>query len=230
MRFTALLRKELRECLPWLLLAAIVFIAVSSIILHSETYNESLNYRYQRFTPGTIINSYELTYYPTMHETGPWLLFLSLGLGLAIGVRQFWLPNFTRTWQFLLHRSVNRKTILTSKLIAASLTLTISLGLTWISLYWYICQPKVLVLPPSFRVFIEGLIFIMLGFMSYLGTALSGLSRAKWYSTKMFGIFYAALVIIMFVQFTHIGLLVIIIVSIVILLSQIFNIFLRREF
>jgi hypothetical protein len=230
MRFSALLRKELRECLPWLLLAMITFIAVSSIILREETYSENLGYRHIRFTPGTIINSYELTHYPKMHETGPWLLFLSLGLGLALGVRQFWLPNFTRTWSFLLHRSVNRQTILGAKLLAASLTLMISLGLTWMALYRYICQPEVLVIPPSFRVFIEGLIFIMLGFISYLGTALSGLSRTKWYSTKMFGIFYATLVIIMFAQFRYTWLLVIIIVSIVILLSQIFNIFLRREF
>ncbi len=230
MRFSALLYKEFRECLPWLLLATIVFISVSSITLRVEAYHENYDYRYSRFSPGTIIQDYKLTDYPTIRLNGLWLFFLSIGLGLALGVRQFWLPNFTRTWPFLLHRSVRRETILAAKLIAATLTLVISLGITWVVLYWYACRPEVFKVPLTLRVFVEGCIFITLGFVGYLGTALSGLCRAKWYSTKIFGVAFAALIIIIFAQLTLAGLVMILTFFVVILLSQIIHTFLVREF
>ncbi|MBN1805666.1 MAG: hypothetical protein JW837_10475 [Sedimentisphaerales bacterium] len=231
MRFTALLRKELRECLPWLLLAMITFIAAGSVILRVEILNESfINHRFSRFSPGNTINYWELICYTPIRETGLWLFFLSVGLGLVIGVRQFWLPNFTGTWPFLLHRSVKRETILTSKLIAALLTLTISLGLTWIAIFWSACRQEAFKIPLSFRIFFEGWIFIIMGLVSYLGTALSGLSRAKWYTTKIFGIAFAAVIIITFSGFTLAGLVLIITFFVVILLSQIFHTFQVREF
>jgi hypothetical protein len=231
MRFSALLRKELRECLPWLLLAAIVFTAASSIILRVDILNESfINHRLSRFSPGNTIGYNELTYYPKIREAGIWLFLLSIGLGLALGVRQFWLPNFTRTWPFLLHRSVNRQTILSAKLIAAILTLVISLGLTWTALYWYAGRLEAFKVPLSFRVFIEGWIFIIIGFVCYLGTALSGLSKAKWYTTKIFGIAFAILLIIIFSQSTLTWLIMIITFFLAVLLSQIIHTFLLREF
>ncbi len=230
MRFLTLLRKELHECLPWMLLAAIVFIAVTSVLLQTETYNENYNYRYSRLSPGTVISSYSITYYPTMHEVGPWLLFLSIGLGLVLGVRQFWIPNFTRTWPFLIHRSVSRNTILTAKLTAASIAFIISIVPVWIGIYWYITRPEFFALPPTFRVFVEGWIFIILGFVAYLGTALSGLNTAKWYTTKIFGVAFVAAILVTLSMWTLTGLLVALIVSAAILLSQIIQTFLSREF
>ena len=232
MRFSALLYKELRECLPWLLLAMIIFIAASSIILRVEILDESfINHRFSRFSPGNVIGYYEFTYYPNIREAGIWLFLLSIGLGLALGVRQFWLPNFTRTWPFLLHRSVDRGTILAAKLIAAILTLVISLGLTWVAIYWYASRVEAFKVPLPFRVFIEGCIFIITGFVIYLGTALSGLSRAKWYTTKIFGIaFVVTLFFIIFSQSTLAGIVLIITFFMVILLSQIIHTFGGREF
>ena len=230
MRFSALLKKELRECLPWMLLAAIVFIAVTSVLLQTETYSENNSYRYSRLSPGTAISRYSLTYYPAMNEIGPWLFFLSIGLGLALGVRQFWIPNFTRTWPFLLHRSVSRNTILAAKLTAASIAFVISIVPVWLGIYWYTTRPEVFTLPPTLRVFIEGWIFIILGFVTYLGTALSGLSIAKWYTTKIFGILFVLAIFMTLSMWTLGGLLVAMIVSAAILLLQIFQTFLRREF
>jgi hypothetical protein len=230
MRFSALLYKELRECLPWLLLAAIVFLAVSSFILQTEAYSENNSYRYSRLSPGAAISRYSLTYYPAMNEIGPWLFFLSIGLGLALGVRQFWIPNFTRTWLFLLHRSVSRNTILTAKLTAASIAFLISIVPVWLGIYWYATRPEVFTLPPTFRVFIEGLIFIMLGLITYLGTALSGLSTAKWYTTKIFSLLFVAAIIMTLHTWTPAGLLVAITVIAAILLSQLFQTFGNREF
>lgn len=231
MRFSALLGKELRECLPWLLLAAIVFIAVNIVLLRMETYYENNNYRYSRFSPGTVISYYDLSYYPPINETGIWLFFLSIGLGLVLGVRQFWIPNFTRTWPFLLHRSVSRSTILAAKLTAASIAFIISIFSIWIGIYWYACRQGTFAIPQTSRTFIEGCIFIMLGVVTYLGTALSGMSTAKWYTTKIFGLAFATIVIILiFSQWRLTSAFAVITASTAILLVQIFAIFLKREF
>lgn len=231
MRFSALLRKELRECLPWMLLAAIVFLAIGGFFLCVEPHNEEYNYRFPRMSPGTTVSHYDLTHYPILNVTGPWLFFSSIGLGLVLGVRQFWIPHFTRTWPFLLHRSVSRKTILATKLTAASIAFVISLGTVWVALYWYACRPEVFAIPQTFRVFIEGWIFIMLGLVAYLGTALSSLSTANWYTTKIFGLAFATVIIVTTLsQWTLVGIFTVIAISVAILLSQIFDTFLRREF
>ncbi len=230
MRFSKLLRKELRECLPWMLLAAIVFFAFGGFFLRAEAYFES-DRHYSRLSPGTAVDYYWLTYYSILNVTGPWLFFLSIGLGLVLGVRQFWIPNFTRTWPFLLHRSVSRKTILAAKLTATMIAFVISLGPVWVGLYWYASRPEVFAVPQTLRVFIEGWIFIMLGLVAYLGTALSALSTANWYTTKIFGLLLATVIIVTTLsQWTLAGIFTSIAVSVAILLVQIFDTFLRREF
>lgn len=231
MRFSALLRKELRECLPWMLLAAIAFFALGGFFLRVQIQHGDPSWHYSRLSPGTIVESSLFTYYSILGLTGPLLLLSSIGLGLVLGIRHFWIPNFTRTWPFLLHRSVSRKTILAAKLTATMIAFIISLGPVWIGLYWYACRPEVFPIPQTLRIFIEGWIFIMLGLVTYLGTALSGLSTAKWYTTKIFGLVFAALVIFTtFPQCSLVWIFTVIAVSAAILLSQIFDTFLRREF
>ena len=231
MRFSALLRKELRECLPWMLLAAIAFLAIGGFFLHVDAYDKSLYWRYSRMSPGTIISHYSMTFYPIPNVTGPWLLLSSIVLGLALGVRHFWIPHFTRTWPFLLHRSVSRKTILAAKLTATSIAFVISIVPVWVGLYWYATRPEVFPIPQTPRVFIEGWILIMLGLVTYLGTTLSGLSTAKWYTTKIFGLAFATVIIFTtFSQWSLVWAFAVIAISVVILLSRIFDTFLRREF
>lgn len=230
MRFSALLRKELRECLPWMLLAAIVFLALGGFFLRAEAYNES-DRHYSRLSAGTVVDHYQLTFYPILNVTGPWLFCLSIGLGLVISVRQFWIPHFTRTWPFLLHRSVSRKTILAAKLTATLIAFVISIVPVWVGFYWYACRQEVFPIPPTLRVFIEGWIFIMLGLVTYLGTALSSLSTANWYTTKIFGLAFATVIIVTTLsQCTLVGIFTVIAISVAILLSLIFDSFLRREF
>ena len=232
MRFSTLLRKELRECLPWMLLAAIVFLALGGFFLRAEIHYRNPRWHYSRLSPGTIVEPSLFTYYSILGVTGPLLLLSSIGLGLVLGIRQFWIPHFTRTWPFLLHRSVSRKTILAAKLTVALIAFVISLGPIWIGLYWYANRPpEVFPIPQTPRVFIEGWIFIMLGLVAYLGTALSSLSTAKWYTTKIFGLVFAAFVILTtFPQCSLVWVFTVIAVSVAILLSQIFDTFLRREF
>jgi hypothetical protein len=231
MRFSTLLKKELRESLPWMLLAAIAFFAMGGFFLWSEAYNASHYWRYSRLSPATILSYYDLSYHPEMMEMGNCLLLVSIGLGLVLGVRHFWIPHFTRTWPFLLHRSTNRQTILAAKLSAAAIAFVISLGSVWIVFYQYACREGAFAIPPTPRTFIEGWIFIMLGIVVYLATALSGLSRARWYTTKIFGLAFATIVIIwMFGQWRLISAFVMIVACAAILLLQIYDTFGEREF
>jgi hypothetical protein len=232
MRFLTLLQKEFWESLPWILLAAILFFAVGGVYVRGEVNRADRNWRYHRLSPGSIVSYYEFTHYSQLDAVGLWLLLLiSPGLGLALGIRHFWIPHFTRTWPFLLHRSTNRKTILCAKLSAAIIGFIISIGAVWCVLYWYACQPQLFKTPTPVRIFIEGWIFIAVGFVVYLGTALSGLSIARWYTTKMFGLFFAIVLFFMtFLNWRLADVFVVLIVGIVILLSQIIDTFLNREF
>ncbi len=231
MRFVALLRKELRESLPWILLAAILFFVVGGICVRGEVNRADINWRYYRFSPGSIVNYYRFTPFLQLYGVGLWLFLISLGLGLALGIRHFWIPNFTRTWPFLLHRSTNRKTILCAKLSAAIVGFIISIGAVWCVLYWYTCQPELFKVPTPVRIFVEGWIFIAIGFVVYLGTALSGLSIARWYTTKIFGLLFAIMLFFMTSLIWRLAdAFVVLIVGVVILLSQIIDTFLNREF
>ena len=231
MRFSTLLKKELRECLPWMLLAAIVFLALGGLFLRQQIHYPTPSWYSSLLSPGAIVEPHLFIYFSIFWVTGSLLLLSSIGLGLVLGIRQFWIPNFTRTWQFLLHRSVSRKTILAAKLTATSIAFVISLGPVWIGLYRYAYRPEALPIPQTPRIFIEGWIFIMLGFVTYLGTALSGLSPAKWYTTKIFGLVFAAIVFFMtFSQSSLVWIFTMIAVSAAILLSRIFDTFLRKEF
>ncbi len=230
MRFSTLLRKDLRECLPWMLLAVIAFLALGGFFLRAKAHYE-VDSHYSPLSPGTVVEHYRLTYYPILDATGPCLFFSSIGLGLVLGVRHFWIPHFTRTWPFLIHRSVSRKSILAAKLTAGMIAFFISLGPGWVVLYWYANRPEVFAIPQTPRVFIEGWIFIMLGIVAYLGTALSALSTANWYTTKIFGLVLATVIIVTTLsQWTLVGIFTVIAISVTILLVQIFDTFLRREF
>jgi len=231
MKFSALLKKELRECLPWMLLAGIVFLALGVFFLRVEVRYRNPSWYYSNLTPGTFLQSSLFTYRSILGGTGTLLLLSSIGLGLVLSIRHFWIPNFTRTWLFLLHRSVSRNTILAAKLTATMIAFVISLGPVWIGLYRYACRPEVFPIPQTPRVFIEGWIFIMLGLVTYLGTALSSLSQAKWYTTKIFGLLFAGFIIITTLsQSSLVWIFTVITVSVAILLSRIFDTFLRREF
>ena len=125
---------------------------------------------------------------------------------------------------------MSRNTILAAKLTTVLIAFIIAIVPIWVGIYWYITRPGLFTVPPPLRVFIEGWIFIILGFVTYLGTALSGLSTAKWYTTKIFGILFVFVIFRTLHMWTLGGLLAALIVSTVILLSQIFQTFVRREF
>jgi len=232
MRFLALLRKELRESLPWMLLTAIVFLAIGGFSLRQAQLSGRYDWSERSFSSGSGTETYGLQYRRSpLQLIGPVLLLTSLGLGLVLGVRHFWIPYFTRTWPFLIHRSVDRTTIFWAKLAAAIISFLISVGAVWSALYSYSCDPERFTMLPIKRVFIEGWLFVLLGLVVYLGTALTGLSTAHWYTTRIFGLAFATVILCATLFEWRLGWAsAAIIIGTVILLSQIINTISSREF
>lgn len=234
MRFLALVRKELHECIPWILLAVITFLAVGGFFfrqIHQEHSDSLYRFYCDGFTSGPNLRLGYWTRPSSLQLTGPVLLLTSIALGLVLGVRHFWIPHFTRTWPFLLHHSVSRVTIFLAKLAAAAVGFIISVGVVWLTFYWKACQPQPFSIPPPLIVFIEGWIFIALGLVAYLGAALTGLSTARWYTTKIFGVGFAGIIILLvFTQWQLIWVFMVMVIGSIILLSQIIRTIQYREF
>lgn len=110
-------------------------------------------------------------------------------------------------------------------------SLVIFAGGCWTLLFLYASLPGLFILPPTLRVYIEGWLFISLGLVFYLGVALSGISTAKWYTTKMFGIIFAGIILIVtFMSLDIFWAFAVIAAGILILAIQVFSVFLNREF
>jgi hypothetical protein len=232
MRFLALLKKELRECLPWLILALIIFAVFGTLLLQAQVHVAQARNRWSA-APGRQLYSYYLTFFgqtPTSY-IGPLLFFTSIGMGLVLGARQFWMPTFSKTWAFTIHRSASRAMIPLIKFTAAIIAFVISCGLIWPLFYWSASRPGVFPIPPRQRILIEGWIFVILGLVMYFGAALSALSIARWYTTKLFGVVFAfGILLIVITRVNLVSCFMTIMIGIVILISQIMHIFLNREF
>ncbi|MHC4517155.1 MAG: hypothetical protein ACYTAS_01080 [Planctomycetota bacterium] len=233
MRFLALLRKELRESLPWLLLAGLLLLAVGILALRAHVPSSGARYwQYHRgMAPGETLDTWRLLSPAKLDLPALWLSFIAPGLGLVLGVRHFWVPLFTRTWAFLLHRSVARLTILWAKLAAAVLAFVLSLGIIWTGLYWYACRPGLFPVPEPVYVLVNGWLYILMGMVVYLGTALSALSTARWYTSRIFGLAFALLATLIILHQPHpIRIVVMTALVVAILLAQTTSAFLNREF
>jgi hypothetical protein len=200
-------------------------------MLRMEAYYGRPTRYLSRLSPGTTINPSTFTHYSVLQVSAVWLVVISIGLGLILGARHFGIPFFTRTWPFLLHRSTGRMTILAAKLTAATIAIVVSLGTAWLILYLYACRPGMFAIPPSYTNLTDGWLFTVLGLVVYLATALSALSTARWYTTKIFGLLLVTIVIsVMSVETSRPWFITITTLTAAILLSQIIHIFLTREF
>ena len=227
MRFFALLKKELRECLPWAVSAAIFLLIFGSLKLW-DTMKYGPEHEYPDFQRYSQIFGYRLINHP-FSVIGILIFLSAVGLGLALGVRQFWAADFMGVWGFVLHRSVSRTKILSAKICAFLISLITSIGLVWCYLFWRARLPDYLLIPPTIRHFLDGWLVIGIGFMTYLGTALAGLSKARWYTTKLIGLGFVLWMFITFVQQTPKWALTTLVISIVILLCLMWEKLLERE-
>ena len=231
MRFMALLRKELRESLPWILLAVIALLVLGGFTIRRQATDGMYRWQFDDFGPGQVVEPYRLLPYSVLHDSAILLICISAGLGLALGARQFGIPFLTRTWPFLLHRSVGKMTILGAKLLAALIAQVVCLGLAWLLLYRYASDSDQFMIPPPAERIVDGFLFILLGLLVYWGTALSSLSRNRWYTTKIFGLVLATIVLLATtIHSSRVSALAMILIVALILLAQTIHTFLTREF
>lgn len=231
MKFIALIRKEMREILPWTLLATIAFAAISIFVMKMEMINSGSNWNHDQIKPGEPVSNYVLFEYSVLTIQGAWLFAVSLAMGIVLAIRQFWIPFFTKTWQFEIHRSVKRVTILRAKILTAISGIIIPLGSIWTALYLYACKPGVFTFPPSFRNYIEGWIFITMGLLIYFAISLTALTRARWYTTKITGPLFATFIITITMSCITLNwAFAYMTIGIIMLLSQVAHTFLNREF
>jgi len=231
MKFLALLKKELREALPWFVLAAIVlaFFGGISIRAQSQFWQDGHMRWYEAEYP--YLDTYRLRGQPFLRDAATALFLTSIGFGIILAARQFLIPIFLKTWAFTIHRSVSKTTVLLGKFTAAIISLLLSCGLIWMLFYWYTSKPGVFPMPPRTRTLIEGWIFVAAGLVIYFGTVLSALSTARWYTTRIVGLVFAAC--ILFAALLQINLILcitVLTVGLVILVWQVVQTFLNREF
>jgi len=230
MKSLVLLKKELRESLVPMLLVALIFSGLAIFMVHAFV-------RYSGDDYGYYVSNARSGYVGGLfhrhhnNEIGIILMFASISLGAGLGVLHFWMPLLTRTWAFFTHRSVSRGLILGAKLLAAALAFGACLGIPWSWIYAYGNQVKTTGFPANPQVLWEGWLFIALGYVLYLGTALAAMSTARWYSTRFFGLVFTAL--IMFVVFLQSSILTafgLLLTCMAILMVQLFSSFSQREF
>lgn len=229
MKFIALLKKELRICLPWLLLCMIVLGILGAIIMKTTVLNQK-HYANQGFNENYYYGWYSTPYSP-IAPFGPLLFIASLALGVILGVVQFFLPGLFKTWAFTIHRSIRPGLVIWSKFTAALITFLISLGLLWTLFYSYAAVPGRFYMPIFFKIYLDGWMYILAGLIAYWGTSLSAVSTTHIYTTRLLGLAIATGVIFLVVLQTSITAAVIwAATGACVLIVQIFHTFLSREF
>jgi hypothetical protein len=159
------------------------------------------------------------------------LFMASIGLGLALGIRQFWMEHIQRNWSFLIHRSVDKGMVLTCKLAASIIAFVVSLGFIWYAFYSYSRNMQLFGLPPTPDILYQGWFLIIFGFVVYLGIALSGLYRKRWYATKLLPLLFVFYIFVAVISsFSLTWSFVHLLIGIAILLPLVIDAFLTREF
>ena len=227
MRFLALIKKELRECTPWIILAALTILLWSGLILNEMAFRQATDWTTRTFTSNLSIS----TDASPLNDTAVIMFLVSVGFGLILGLQQYWLPGFRGIWPFLLHRSMPRFALLSAKIMLGVIVFLLSCGLAWTVLYFYSCRQGFLWIPPALKFFWEGWLLIFIGFIVYLAMALSGLSPARWFTSKILVLAFSAVILIAVLgQYNLVCIFVTLLAGMLIILIQLFHLFINKEF
>ena len=88
-----------------------------------------------------------------------------------------------------------------------------------------------MIIPPDPTLVLLGIFYAYFGFIVYIAMGLCALTRARWYTTKMFGLFLVFIMYLIIVgQIKFISAFLMTLVVLAILIIQIYQVFLEREF
>ncbi len=160
MKFWTLLKKELRESCGAMMIAGFIFIVLTGFNLYYFVDHGANDY--EDYDRQAMSGHIDRLFHPyPLDELAPILIFSSFGLGIGLAIHHFWTPKQTRTWGFLIHRSVSRDVLLASKLTAGLLVFVIAIGLPWTLFFRYVNHVKMTafegVLGPRLWVYYRGL-------------------------------------------------------------------------
>ena len=230
MRFLALLKKELREAAPWIILSVIILFVISWFIIRTMAVYRGPEYYVGMLTSGKVVDQHMIFRTDVIQEPAVLMFFVSIGLGLVLGFSHFWMSGFTGTWQFLIHRSITRPAVISAKLTAAAI-LMLCLSIAWLLIAGIAGKAERIIIPPESGMVALGMFYAYLGFIVYMGTALCAITKARWYTTRMFGLFFVFIMFIAILSQTSFTQAFFISVAFfAVLIVQIYEIFLQREF
>ncbi|HDY65460.1 MAG TPA: hypothetical protein ENH84_04415 [Phycisphaerae bacterium] len=231
MRFVALFKKELREAAPWIILAALVMLLICGGLVNLRMRYMGGEPPYWRVNPGRTVTLYNLFRRSELADCGPVILLTTAGLGVVLAARQFLMPISLKTWAFTIHRSASPISILLAKVAAAIVALCLGVGAVWTVLFFWASKPGALSYVPRTEVLGEGWLMVALGMVVYFGTALTFLSTARWYTTRIFPLAFATGIFILAIAQSSTAWFVgVMILGLVILASQVVHVLLNREF
>lgn len=197
MRFWALFKKEWYESVALTLIVFLVVLFFGGVNVQEKANRLQWDMRYPT-NVGTTISPYELTVEYPFRDVGGTLAFLSIVFGLKLGISQFWVPNYTKTWPFLLHRSTPRQSILGAKLLCAFLGLVVAMGSAWTLLFVYGMRYQYEFIGyVNMRILLEGWSLLGYGVIAYLVTAIAALLPGDWFSIRFFGLVWGILTLIL---------------------------------
>jgi hypothetical protein len=240
MKFLTLVKKEFREALPWLLLAAL-FLSISSwVTINLQISNQKSWFAGKTSTMfderdlwdkyGDYLKEDDIFQPDIMRKSLRFMFYIPIGLGLILGVRHFFLQGLDGTWQYLIHRSVKKSTIVSSKLVAAALAMS-CLVLIWLLFIGYTNISKKEIIPAGSWMVYLGIFYALVGFIVYMGIALCAITKARWYTTRIFGLFSVLIMLLVILSVTEFIYAFIVSVFVFgILIVQIYQTFLQREF
>jgi hypothetical protein len=228
-KFLTIIRTDLSECLLFILLTAVFCLAAGLFFMWADSY--SYNHIFFPKYNGEIDQKW--FWAPPAAGTGPLLFIGGIIFGFIMAILQFQDEdkNPRTPWQFLLHRSASHEIILAGKLSAGLIGFLIAFGVPWIVLYSCMCNERFFLLAPMGRTFAEGWIFIWVGYTVYLGIALAALHKGRWNPRQFLGVSFSAIVITLICfQSNLVWSAVILFLAALILLSQLVDTFLKKEF
>ena len=229
MKFLALFKRDLREAAPWLALSALAVLLVCGNELREVSRHSQGTLRAISAHMSGGPNPWYLLEAHRLGGSGLTILLAGAGLGITLAALQYLMPGLLKTWPFTLHRSITRSGILLARMAAAATGMAVGVGGLWTLLFVLAFRTEAM--RWGLGLLLAGWWILAVGLVVYLGAAVTSLGAARWYTTRFFPLLFALGAIATSMAAEGVtGFLIPLLVAVVILVPQLVNSFLNREY